>query len=72
MWNKNRRGSNLIYIIILMAILGILAAAYSAVSIYSARSAGSSAGMNRIILRLSAFGIPLWIWRRITTAALIL
>ena len=34
MWNKNRRGSNLIYIIILMAILGILAAAYSAVSIY--------------------------------------
>ena len=39
MWNKNRRGSNLIYIIILMAILGILAAAYSAVSIYSARSA---------------------------------
>lgn len=39
MWNKNRRGSNLVYIIILMAILGILAAAYSAVSIYSARSA---------------------------------
>lgn len=39
MRNKNSRGSNLIYIIILMAVLGILAAAYSAVSIYSARSA---------------------------------
>lgn len=34
----NKRGSNLIYIVILMTILGILVAGYASISIYSSRS----------------------------------
>lgn len=38
---RNKRGSNLIYVVVLVSLLGVLAAAYSVAVLYNARSAAA-------------------------------